>query len=109
MKRLQQIGLGAIVTTVAAIVGMWVALNPWPIVGWTTPNQHDADYKVTSEQLKDFRDEWKCDEYDEELLELRKKLSEARTTEEHTELTHEIEKLQRKMDSLNCERFEDYG
>ncbi len=97
------------VTTLAAIVGMWVAVDPWPVVGWTTPNQHDADYKVTSEQLQDFRDEWKCDEYDEELLELRMKLSEAQTQAEADELTHEIEKLKAKMAKLDCSKFEDFG
>ncbi len=97
------------VTTLAAIVGMWVAVDPWPVVGWTTPNQHDADYKVTSEQLQDFRDEWKCDEYDEELLELRMKLSEARGQAEADELTHEIEKLKAKMAKLDCSKFEDFG
>ena len=104
------------VTTIAALVGMWVAIDPWPAIGWVTPTQHAGDiakvntqYEQAVGDVKEFRDEWKCDEYDEELLELRKDLDQARTNDERAEIEHEIEKLKRKMEKLNCSRFEDFG
>jgi len=102
--------IGAIVGTAAAVVAVWTALDPWPVIGWETPNQHNADYGTTGEELKNFRDEWKCDEYDEELLEMREKLIRAQATGTDTaELEHMIDKIKEKMEKLDCSRFEDFG
>ena len=68
-------------------------------------NQHAADFKVTGTQLSEFRDEWKCDEYDEELLDLLKEQVENNSVE----LRRMIEKIRKKMDKLECSRFEDFG
>ena len=56
--------------------------------------------------IKESRDEWKCDEYDEELLDLLKE----QVDNNSVELRREIEKLKKKIEKLSCvERFEDFG
>ena len=93
-----------------------LSFGMWSRVGWTTPATHKADIdaiiaeRVVSEEnvidaIKLSRDEWKCDEYDEELLDLLKEQAVTDTVE----LRHKIEKLRDKIDKLNCQRFEDYG
>ena len=88
----------------------------WSQVGWTTPAKHDADIasiiaeRMVSEQnvinaIKESRDEWKCDEYDEELLDLLREQEETDTVE----IRREIEKIKDKMEKLDCQRFEDFG
>ena len=100
---------------IATVVGIW-STGVWDHVGWTTPNAHAADVQkiqderiLTAGQLKDFRDEWKCDEYDEELLELRRRLVAAETEDEKVTLRHQIAKLEKKMEANECSRFEDFG
>ena len=88
----------------------------WSTVGWTTPAKHDADIasiiaeRMVSEQnvidaIKESRDEWKCDEYDEELLDLLLEQEDTNTVE----IRRDIEKIKQKMEDLNCSRFEDFG
>jgi len=98
--------LGTLATVIVILSGMFAL---WPIVGWTIPNQHDNDFVVAINELKNFRDEWKCDEYDEELLDLQQEKAEARIEAIKVELQHEIDKLKRKMEKLECSRFEDFG
>ena len=81
----------------------------WPAIGWTTPNQHGNDFVVAVNEMREFRDEWKCDEYDEELLDLEHELVDAETDEERTEIQHDIDKLKEKMAKIDCSRFEDFG
>ena len=80
------------------------ATQLWPSVGWETPNQHDDDYSEIVSDIKDFRDEWKCDEYEEELLQLLKRQA---TGDTSIETARKVERLKNKIDELNCQRFED--
>jgi hypothetical protein len=99
----------------AALIVSMFAL--WGSVGWTTPNQALAAHAslqlenvLGSESLKLFRDEWKCDEYDEELLEAREALIRARDAGQSTvQIEHLIEKIKGAMNRLVCSRFEDFG
>ena len=94
-----------IVSLVAASLAVIVGANQaWPLVGWTTPNIHNADIQRATGDVKEFRDEWKCDEWDEELLELLKSQATGDTSVE-TQL--KVERLRAKIDKLNCSRFED--
>ena len=101
--------------TAAALLVSMFAL--WGSVGWTTPNQAAEAHLslqqgnlLGSESLKEFRDEWKCDEYDEELLEAREALIRARSAEQSTvQLEHLIEKIKGAMSRLVWSRFEDFG
>jgi hypothetical protein len=101
-----QIKWGAVLTTVATLVALWATLNPWPYIGWTTPNQHDADYLEIAEDIKDFRDEWKCDEYEEELIEL---LEDVKAGDDSVETKREIERIREKIEKIKCDRFDDFG
>jgi len=107
-----------IVATLIAIVSGGFAL--WPSVGWTTPSTHNADItevqinmvassEAIIEAISGLRDEWKCDEYDEELLYLEHELADATHVENATEIQHDIDKIKAKMLKLDCSRFEDFG
>jgi len=107
-------GVGIVVSSLSAI-SLTIAL--WASVGWTTPAQHKADIdamiatRMVSEKnvidaIKESRDEWKCDEYEEELIDA---LHEQEDGDNSVELRRLIEKIKKKMDTLNCDRFEDFG
>jgi hypothetical protein len=103
----QNVKIGVIVGSATAVLTLVVLLmQVWPSIGWTTPNQHANDFVVAVEELKKFRDEWKCDEYDEELEDA---LDAQNEGDSSTKLRRHIEKLRKKMDDLNCSRFEDFG
>ena len=104
----KNVKIGVIVGSVTGFLTMIVLImQVWPAIGWTTPNQHANDFVVAVEELKNFRDEWKCDEYDEELDEA---LEEQEAGDNSIKLRRMIEKLREKMAKLECtERFEDFG
>lgn len=117
MKQSSKIGVGAVVTTLAALVGIWATLNPWPAIGWVTPNQHEAElaqirgnYQIAVDdildQLKENQDEWKCDEYEEELAEA---LQKQRDGDDSVELEQLIERIRKAIERRDCGRFEDFG
>lgn len=88
------------------------AVEAWPKVGWTTPNTHEADIAALREEtvgeVKAFRDEWKCDEYDEELrILLREQDRLADEGENDPDLDEDIRRLREKMEKLDCGRFDD--
>ena len=59
-------------------------------------------------EIKEFRDEWKCDEWDEELREkLREqdRLADAGTND--PDLDEDIRRLREKMRKLDCSRFDE--
>ena len=58
------------------------------------------------QQGRENRDEWKCDEYEEELLIL---LQARRDGDDSVETEREIEKIRQSIEKLRCERFEDFG
>lgn len=99
--------VSAVVVLLGAIIGI---VTQWSAVGWTTPNQHAADFVVAENVMKEFRDEWKCDEYDEELLDLKEKRERLiHDDQPTTEIDHQIEKIREKMRKIDCSRFEDFG
>ena len=95
-------GVGGVLAIIAA------AYSLWPSFGWMTPNSHAADIDQAVGDIRAFRDEWKCDEWDEELLDLQKELA-AATEARRIEIQHEIDKLKQKMLKTDCSRFEDFG
>lgn len=105
--------VGALVIAAFALLGYASdAVDAWPKVGWTTPSRHEADLEaVRAEavgQVKAFRDEWKCDEWDEELREkLREQDRLADQGEDDPDLDEDIRRLRDKMKKLECDRFDD--
>lgn len=114
------------ITWALSIVGGLLALGTtgktfWNDWGWITPataqqaheeieRGHVASEEGLKQGLQDFRDEWKCDEYDEELRSLKRQL--ARTepgTDEYADLEYDIARIENKMSKINCSRFEDFG
>jgi hypothetical protein len=97
------------VAFVGSVAGIW-STGLWSHVGWMTPAAHASDYEQTIDSIKQFRDEWKCDEYDEELLNLQLERSRMqRDDEDTTEIDMLIDKIKRKMESIDCSRFDDFG
>ena len=111
--RSKNMTIGAIVIGAIAVMGYASnALEAWPKVGWTTPETHAADLEALREEavgeVKAFRDEWKCDEWDEEL---REKLREQDRVADHgdndPDLDEDIRRLREKMSKLDCSRFDE--
>lgn len=98
----------AVLGVVATMVGLW------PTLGWITPNQYEADTTASQQEIleaigelkqlqTDTRDEWQCDELDEDLL----KLLHLQRDNDSIELQRDIEKIKNKMEALDCSRFFD--
>jgi hypothetical protein len=93
--------ISSIVGGIAAVVATWAALDPWPKLGWITPDQHDADIANISTTLQVFRSEWRCDKYGKELDALYAKEITPRVRDQ-------IADQRRKMDDEQCSRFQTY-
>lgn len=82
----------------------------WNEVGWITPAQSEERHTESEQLIKDFRDEWKCDEYEEELIVLKRRLKRMSSDDDdYVELDHKIERIENKMEDTECSRFEDFG
>lgn len=114
----QTIKISAVLGVIATLAGIGTAGSQfWPQVGWTTPNAHAADVEQLSSEAEDAKqqildaiqesqDEWKCDEYDEELEEL---LEDVADGDDSIETERTIEKIRRAMERRDCARFDDFG
>ncbi len=105
--------IGAAVIVAVTMLGYASdAVDAWPKVGWKTPTGHAKDIaELRAESVgavTEFRDEWKCDEYDEELRDLLREQQNRRDVglSENTDLNEDIRRLREKIDKLNCARFE---
>lgn len=93
-------------TGVSAIIALATAAPVfWNDYGWITPAQHEQDLTAAGDDIREFRDEWKCDEYEEELVELLKR---QQAGDDSVELKRLIERIREKMDDIDCSRFEDF-
>lgn len=97
------------------IIGGLIAIGTtgktfWHDWGWITPAMAEAEHIAGAEAIKEFRDEWKCDEYEEELQELKRQLVRAEPgTDVYADIEHKISRIENKMLKLECSRFEDFG
>ena len=99
--------LGIVAGLIAIGTGGKAFWNDW---GWVTPSAAEEAHMVAESAIKDFRDEWKCDEYEEELQERKREINRLEEgTDEWADLMYEIERIERAMDELRCSRFEDFG
>lgn len=87
----------------------------WADVGWLPPASHAEDIAALEQRIaeletdtvtgvKEFRDEWKCDEYAEELIDL---LRRQRAGDNSVETEERINQLREKMQDTDCNRFDD--
>lgn len=90
--------------TVASALGIIATISVlgwWSIVGWVTPQQHDADFHSTQNAVIEFQSRWICDETSEELADIL-------ALPDLTPLDGErIRKLRLRFNSNECERFDD--
>ena len=96
-------------------------LTFWGTYGWITRTVYAQDHKgvATSTQIANIeqllveikhdqdlnRDQWECDEMDEEIPELQKELAEAESVSEQIDIDRDIEKQQERWGKLNCSQF----
>jgi hypothetical protein len=99
--------IGIIGGLIAVGTGAKTFWNDW---GWITPAQASEAHAGAEQLIIDFRDEWKCDEYEEELRSMKRRLSRIDPdSEEAADLEFDIERIENKMLKLECSRFEDFG
>jgi hypothetical protein len=106
MPPAKQWTIAGAITTVAVAVGLWTSLDPWPRVGWVTPNKHAADIKNTQTGLQVFRDEWTCNRWMDELTKLYEDLDAVENR--NRRLRDQINRRRGKMDDRQCDRFGRY-
>jgi len=91
-------------------------VNPWSTLGWYSPNRHAADIVVlraefvtatekSKKETEEFRVEWRCSEWAEDLLELYEQRAAGDDSES---LRDKIEDLRDKMNEAGCDKYEDY-
>jgi len=117
-------GAGSVVTSIVAVIFFWETY------GWVTRSAYADDQEINSalhqgmptehtmqgiqKSLEDIirvqkrnRDEWVCDETDEELLEQHKDLAAAITVDLRIDIQRDIQKNDFRWENLNCTRFMD--
>lgn len=121
---IKKIGFVAGVIALGAVAGASTAtIKFWDDYGWVTRYHYRMDHAtmLTGAQtteifdlLEDLKvgqkanqEEWKCDELDEEILDLELTLLEVETNAEKVPLNRKIEKSKERWDRLDCTRFED--
>lgn len=86
--------LGGVVSVIAILTAPWDKIIP------TTREKHDHDVETALQSVQEFRDEWKCDEWTEEL-------SDILSITDPTPLDlQRIRVIRAKMDNRGCERFD---
>ena len=103
------------------MVALTTILTFWGTYGWITRTVYASDHLgvATSTQIANIekllveikkdqdlnRDQWECDEMDEEIPELQKERAEAITVGEQIDIDRDIEKQQERWSKLNCSQF----
>jgi len=111
----RNITLGSIAGGIGLVFGTLKVFGlTWADVGWMPPANHAADIAKLEQRIieleqdtvtgvKDFRDEWKCDEDAEELIEL---LKAQRAGDDSVETEERIKALRKRMEDNHCGRFD---
>ena len=117
-KQMTWVGAVAVGVTVLTFAGK--ALELWPTMGWMSQANHDKDIATIEEKhtvqqeavlnavnalsvkMDVGRDEWKCDEWEEELVELLKQQAVDHTVQRQVD----IDQVREAMSKKDCTRFE---
>jgi hypothetical protein len=119
-----KLGAVAILLTIGGIAGAATATVAfWNDYGWVFQKEYRLQHLgvLTTQQtseiydlLKDLKsgqddnqDEWKCDELDEEIIDIQLSLLDAQTNAEKVKLNRDLEKAKERWIKLKCSRFED--
>ena len=102
---------GSITGILSGLVVAWVTVDPWPRIGWITPNQMDAHIAAEAEDRKRLKFAiaqiellFECVEW-EEMLD--QKLHQQADGDTSPELAEDIRRLRKKIDDNNCAKFDD--
>jgi len=111
------LGIGAAAGATTATVAFW---NDY---GWVFKNEYRLHHLnvLTTQQTSEIydllsvlktgqdanQDEWKCDELDEEIIDIELAKLTAETDEEKVKLTRNLKKAEERWEKLDCQRFED--
>ena len=126
----------ALIAVSVGIVALWNAQGAigaaWGQYGWVTNaafylhelSPDHSDHETVSEddflmlfglleEIRDKidrnRDEWACDELDEDLLVLELRLAQSTTVQERVQIEHDLTTGRERWDALNCIDFQDGG
>ena len=109
---------------VGALAGASTAsINFWDDYGWIPRAEYRLQHLnvLTTQQTSEIYDllkilkegqdnnqaEWKCDELDEEIVDIELKLLDAETNAEKVQLRRNLEKAKERWTKIKCSRFED--
>ena len=121
---MKHIGAVAALLTIGAAAGATTATVAfWHDYGWVFQKEYRLQHLniLTTQQTSDIydllqdlkigqddnQDEWKCDELDEEIVEIELAKLSAETNAEKVKLSRNLEKAKERWDKLDCQRFED--
>lgn len=121
---MKHIGAVAALLTIGAAAGATTATVAfWNDYGWVFKNEYRLHHLnvLTTQQtseiyglLQDLKkgqdtnqDEWKCDELDEEIIDIELAKLTAETDAEKVKLTRNLKKAEERWEKLDCQRFED--
>ncbi len=121
---MKHIGVVAALLTVGAAAGATTATMAfWNDYGWVFQKEYRLQHLsvLTTQQTSDIydllkalqtgqddnQDEWKCDELDEEIIDIELAKLTAETDAEKVKLTRNLKKAEERWEKLDCQRFED--
>lgn len=116
-------GVVALLLTVGGLAGATTATVAfWHDYGWVFQKEyrmHHLNVLTTAQTSEIYdllkvlktgqdtnQDEWKCDELDEEIVDIELARLSAETNEEKVKLNRNLEKAKERWDKLDCQRFE---
>ena len=121
---MKHIGVVAALLTIGAAAGATTATVAfWNDYGWVFKNEYRLHHLnvLTTQQTSEIydllkvlktgqdnnQDEWKCDELDEEIVDIELARLSAETNAEKVKLNRNLEKAKERWIKLDCQRFED--
>ncbi len=121
---MKHIGVVAGLLMVGAAAGATTATVAfWNDYGWVFKNEyrlHHLNVLTTAQTSEIYdlltvlkkgqdnnQDEWKCDELDEEIVDIELSKLKAETDEEKVKLSRNLKKAEERWEKLDCQRFED--
>lgn len=120
---MKHIGVVAALLTIGAAAGATTATVAfWNDYGWVFKNEYRLHHlnvlttaqtseiydllKVLKTGQDNNQDEWKCDELDEEIVDIELAKLTAETNAEKVKFSRNLEKAKERWDKLDCSRFE---
>ena len=94
-----------LLAVIAAVIGAFFTgiAWAWPRIGWYSPRYIDAQIGNTQQALQDFKEEWRCSQWDKELSD---KLLAQMLGDNSVETAQRIDRLRELIRTNQCARFD---